>query len=315
MGYEKVADLDIIREMGHNQTLKHENIVRLYRIDSEGDLPVLEFECIDGNLDDYMYFLRTKRTFKIADIKSLMKQLLQGIDYCHQENVMHRDIKPDNLLVSNKGHLKIADFGLACGFGLPMHSLLGFGTMGYRSPEILHGSRTYGSEIDIWAIGCVMAELYRGYPLFDGDYQPELSIPCVIGETNEDQIGMIYRIMGTPSRSKEFQINSIPMKLEPQDLKKILHTEDTPGIDLLKKMLHLLPRRRVSARNALKNKWFEDCNSHHQESRKTKSPHLNHCNPRGVERLSWRLEDAITYDGKALINSSRVDLNNPCMTH
>lgn len=98
-----------------------------------------------------------------------MYQLLKGIAFCHEHRVLHRDLKPQNLLINKKGELKLADFGLARAFGIPVrsysHEVV---TLWYRAPDVLMGSRKYGTPIDIWSAGCIFAEMITGRPLFPG---------------------------------------------------------------------------------------------------------------------------------------------------
>lgn len=99
-----------------------------------------------------------------------MYQLLKGIDYCHSHRVLHRDLKPQNLLIDKKGDLKLADFGLARAIGIPVrtytHEVV---TLWYRAPEILLGAKQYSTPVDIWSVGCIFAELVTKRPLFPGD--------------------------------------------------------------------------------------------------------------------------------------------------
>lgn len=99
-----------------------------------------------------------------------MKQLLDGIVFCHSRRIIHRDLKPQNLLLDNKGTIKIADFGLALAFGIPIrpytHEVV---TLWYRSPEVLLGSQKYSTPVDIWSIACIFAEMITKVPLFHGD--------------------------------------------------------------------------------------------------------------------------------------------------
>ena len=112
--------------------------------------------CIDGQ--------------SFEQVKCYMQQLLCGLDHCHSHGVLHRDIKGSNLLIDNNGILKIADFGLACFYdphqSQPLTSRVV--TLWYRPPELLLGATSYGTAVDLWSTGCILAELYAGKPIMPG---------------------------------------------------------------------------------------------------------------------------------------------------
>ena len=107
-------------------------------------------------------------------VKSLLYQLVKGIQHCHSMKILHRDIKPQNLLLSKDGILKLADFGLARASGIPVknftHEVV---TLWYRPPDVLLGSKNYTSTIDIWSIGCIFAEMVNNKPLFAGQNETD----------------------------------------------------------------------------------------------------------------------------------------------
>ena len=120
-------------------------------------------------------------------IKSFLYQLLKGVAYCHSKLVLHRDLKPQNLLISRQGQLKIADFGLARPFGVPVRSYSPeVVTLWYRSPDVLLGSKYYSTSIDMWSIGCIFAEMVTGRPLASGN-------------TSVDQFMKILKVLGNPN--------------------------------------------------------------------------------------------------------------------
>jgi serine/threonine protein kinase len=232
--------------------LKHENIVSLHDVIHTENKLMLVFDYMDKDLKKYMDTQGDRGALNPITIKSFMHQLLKGIDFCHTNRVLHRDLKPQNLLINNKGVLKLADFGLARAFGIPVNTFSNeVVTLWYRAPDVLLGSRTYNTSIDIWSAGCIMAEMYTGRPLFPGT-------------TNEDQLVRIFRIMGTPSErtwpgiSQYSEYKQNFQMYATQDLRVILPQIDPSGIDLLQRMLQMRPELRISAHDALNHPWFSD---------------------------------------------------------
>ncbi|KYM77199.1 Cell division protein kinase 7, partial [Atta colombica] len=156
-----------LREIKLLQELKHDNIIGLLVDFMDTDLEVI---IKDSNI-----------VLTAANIKTYMIQTLQGLDYLHFNWILHRDLKPNNLLVNSEGVLKIGDFGLAKFFGSPnrinTHQVV---TRWYRAPELLYGARLYGTGIDMWAVGCILAELL-------------LRVPFLPGESDLDQLTKIFQ--------------------------------------------------------------------------------------------------------------------------
>merc|ERR1719230_1292686 len=120
-------------------------------------------------------------------IQSMLYQLLKGIAFCHDRRVLHRDLKPQNLLINKEGELKLADFGLARAFGIPVRSYTHeVVTLWYRAPDVLMGSRKYSTPVDIWSVGCIFGEMASGRPMFPG---------C----SEHDQVMRIFKVLGTPT--------------------------------------------------------------------------------------------------------------------
>lgn len=188
--------------------LKHVNIVRLYDVIHTETKLVLIFEFCDRDLKKYMDAHGDRGALDPNTVRSFMYQLLKGTAFCHENRVLHRDLKPQNLLINRKGELKLGDFGLARAFGVPVNTFsnevyapsyipmavivltpfLEVVTLWYRAPDVLLGSRTYNTSIDVWSCGCIFAEMISGVPLFRG-------------RDNQDQLLHIMRIIGTPSES------------------------------------------------------------------------------------------------------------------
>lgn len=186
-------------------------------------------------------------------VKSYLKQLLQGIAYCHSHRVLHRDLKPQNLLVDADGYIKLADFGLARAFGVPVRSFTHeVVTLWYRAPEILLGCKYYSTAVDVWSLGCIFTEMLTKKALFTGD-------------SEIDQLYRVFRTLGTPNEDTWPGVTQLPdykssfPKWSPHDLAKVVPCLDSDGADLVKQMLVYEPDKRISAKGALHHKYFDDC--------------------------------------------------------
>jgi len=260
-----------IREIALLKQLQHPNIVRLYDVVHTEKRLTLVFEFLDQDLKKYLD-LRGDSGIALLTIKSLLFQLLSGIAYCHRNRVLHRDLKPQNLLINvEHGQLKLADFGLARAFGIPVRSLTHeVVTLWYRSPDVLMGSKHYSTSVDMWSIGCIFAEMVTGRPLFPGT-------------SEKDQLLKIFVLCGTPSTATWPTLDALPQyksdfpRYEARDLGKMLpslaHPNDE-GLKLLKGFLRYDPEHRISAQQALAHPFFTEFHQKHkQQAAHSKSSH------------------------------------------
>ncbi|KAF5101240.1 hypothetical protein D0Z03_000634 [Geotrichum reessii] len=232
--------------------LKHPNIVTLYDVIHTENKLNLVFEYMDRDLKVYMDTYGNKGALEAKQIKSFMYQLLKGVNFCHENRVLHRDLKPQNLLINTRGELKLGDFGLARAFGIPVNTFSNeVVTLWYRAPDVLLGSRTYSTSIDIWSSGCILAEMFTGRPLFPGS-------------SNEDQLKRIFKLMGTPNEYTWPNISQLPnykadfTVYPPQDLRVIIPQIDPVALDLLLALLQMMPEKRITAAQALQHPWFAE---------------------------------------------------------
>eukprot|EP01083_Nonionella_stella_P097756 274804_1 len=239
-----------IREISLLKELQHPAIVNLIDVVHQDDKLYLVFEFLEQDLKKY--FESVGGDLHPMLVKSYIHQLMAGVDFCHRNRILHRDLKPQNLLIDRDGTLKIADFGLARAYGLPVTTLTHeVVTLWYRPPEILLGCKEYSCAVDVWSAGCVFAELATRKPLFPGD-------------SEIDEIFRIFRILGTPTETMWPGVSDLPdfkvsfPKWKPRPLEEVVPGLCPQGIDLLKRMLEYDPNKRLTAKQALKHPYFDD---------------------------------------------------------
>lgn len=247
---EEGAPSTAIREISLMKELSHPNIVRLFDVIHTEKTLTLVFEYMDQDLKKYMDSLGGHGIPDRLLCKSFMYQLLCGVAFCHESRVLHRDLKPQNLLINSRGGLKLGDFGLARAFGIPVNTFSNeVVTLWYRAPDVLLGSRNYSTSIDVWSAGCIMAEMYTGKPLFPG-------------KTNEDQLLRIFKLLGTPTPASWPQMEQLPEfkkdfpMYPPQSLSAKVPTMEPLGIELLSSMIQYHPSKRITAKDALQHPYF-----------------------------------------------------------
>ncbi|CAM9969408.1 unnamed protein product [Lampetra fluviatilis] len=248
--HEEGAPCTAIREVSLLKDLKHANIVTLHDIIHTDKSLTLVFEYLEKDLKQYMD--DCGNIMHMHNVKLFLYQLLRGLAYCHKRRVLHRDLKPQNLLINDKGELKLADFGLARAKSVPTKTYSNeVVTLWYRPPDVLLGSTEYSTPIDMWGVGCIFFEMAAGRPLFPGS-------------TVEDELLLIFRMLGTPSEEtwpailshEEYKAYKFP-KCKAEPLINHAPRLDADGLDLLSKLLQYEARRRVSAEEGMRHPYFK----------------------------------------------------------
>ncbi|KAL0710945.1 hypothetical protein Bca4012_017923 [Brassica carinata] len=222
----------------------------------------LVFEYLDTDLKKFIDSYRkgsNPRPLEADLVMRFMFQLCKGVAHCHSHGVLHRDLKPQNLLLDKeRGILKIADLGLGRAFTVPLksytHEIV---TLWYRAPEVLLGSTHYSTGVDMWSVGCIFAEMVRRIALFPG-------------ESEFQQLLHIFRLLGTPTEKQWPGVMTLRdwhvyPKWEPQDLSRVVPSLSPEGLDLLtsealnkmQSMLRYNPAERISAKAALDHPYFD----------------------------------------------------------
>ncbi|KAJ4302198.1 TFIIH complex serine/threonine-protein kinase subunit kin28 [Collariella sp. IMI 366227] len=224
---------DAVRELKYLRELRHPNIIALRSVFSSKDqnlnlvleyLPLGDLEMLIRDVDRVRY--------GAGDIKAWMGMLSRAVWFCHDNFVLHRDIKPNNLLIAADGEVKLADFGLARG--------------------LLFGARHYSGAVDVWSVGMVFAELI-------------IRAPFLAGNTEVEQISLICKQIGTPTEDNWPGVTKLREYTVPSDVVPVWGKEaymgrfgavGADGVDLLVKTVVLDPRKRITAREMLEHRWW-----------------------------------------------------------
>eukprot|EP01006_Ploeotia_vitrea_P060116 TRINITY_DN75327_c0_g1_i1.p1 TRINITY_DN75327_c0_g1~~TRINITY_DN75327_c0_g1_i1.p1 ORF type:complete len:301 (+),score=27.09 TRINITY_DN75327_c0_g1_i1:35-937(+) len=243
-----LREISILKELGH------ENIIRFVEVFPEDKKLVLVFEFAD---QDLKAVLKASNGLDLKTLKGLLYQMLRALAFCHEKQILHRDLKPQNVLVNDDHSVKVADFGLGIAVGVAAKRYTPeVVTLWYRAPEILLGDTHYTSAIDVWALGCIFAEMCTGKALFTGN-------------DVADQLRHIFCVLGTPTAQQWPSLATYPKKdtldgpefqqpISPTDLTQFPeYAKIGPaGFELLWSMLQLEPSRRISCVDALKHPFF-----------------------------------------------------------
>ncbi|KAK4127563.1 Pkinase-domain-containing protein [Parathielavia appendiculata] len=245
---------DAVRELKYLRELQHPNIISLLSVFSSKDqnlnlvleyLPLGDLEMLIRDVDRVRY--------GAGDIKAWMGMLTRAVWFCHDNFVLHRDIKPNNLLIAADGEVKLADFGLARSFADPGRRMTAnVITRWYRPPELLFGARHYGGAVDIWSVGMVFAELI-------------IRAPFLAGNTEVEQIALICKQIGTPTEDNWPGVTQLREYTVPSEVVPVWGKEaymgrfgavGADGVDLLVRTVALDPKKRITAREMLEHRWW-----------------------------------------------------------
>ncbi|KAL5259479.1 hypothetical protein ACHWQZ_G009801 [Mnemiopsis leidyi] len=244
-----------LREINTLLKGQHENVVHVREIvvGSNMDKIYIVMDYVEHDLKSLMENM--KEPFLIGEVKTIMRQLMSGLAFLHDNWIVHRDIKSSNLLFSHGGILKIGDFGLAREYGSPLKQYTEVVvTLWYRAPELLLGSKLYSVPIDVWSAGCVFGELLSQKPLFPG-------------KSEIDQINKIFKELGTPNEKIWPGYSDLPAK---QSVSFVNHPYNKignrfppsmlskQGLALLNKLLCYDPSKRITAADSVDHPWFHE---------------------------------------------------------
>eukprot|EP00745_Piridium_sociabile_P044900 TRINITY_DN95630_c1_g1_i1.p1 TRINITY_DN95630_c1_g1~~TRINITY_DN95630_c1_g1_i1.p1 ORF type:complete len:419 (-),score=35.87 TRINITY_DN95630_c1_g1_i1:241-1497(-) len=246
------------REVSLLKTLKHDNIVELKDSFLKRGRQYLVFEYLEKNL---LEVLESSRSGLDSEtLRWCMYQICSALAFCHKKNVVHRDVKPENLLVNPETMtVKLCDFGFSRHLDEVDSSPLTdyVATRWYRSPELLVGHPNYGKEVDMWAMGCIMGELIDGRPIFPG-------------ESEVDQLIVIQKMMGPLTSSQESVLKTNPqfaglnlfnVRVTQNIHKRYADKASVEAINFMSKLLRMDPNSRMDAEEALRDPYFRVYNS------------------------------------------------------
>lgn len=240
-----------IREVDALLKVRHENIVWVHEIvvGASMDDIYMVMEYVEHDMKTLLETMRLP--FLESEVKTLLLQLLRGVQYLHENWILHRDLKTSNLLLSHQGVLKIADFGMAREYGSPLKEYTNLVvTQWYRGPELFLGERMYSTSLDMWSVGCIFSEFLTRKPLFPG-------------KTEVEMLKRIFKLLGTPDNSQWEGYSDLPVvkkynfQMTPNRLRVEYATIMTDiGKEMLQRLLCYDPKKRISAADALAHKYF-----------------------------------------------------------
>ncbi|AWU76695.1 hypothetical protein CAS74_000636 [Pichia kudriavzevii] len=252
-GFKDGLDMSAIREVKYLQELKHPNIIELVDVFSDEKQNLnLVLEVLPGDLEKV---LRDKSIIiSPVDVKRWLLMILRGVYHCHRNGILHRDLKPNNLLMDPDGNIKIADFGLARSLDQPTERLTSnVVTRWYRAPELLFGARHYTGAVDVWAVGTIFAEMM-------------LRNPYLPGSDDANQLVITLQALGTPTEETWPGVTHLPLynnlTIYPApsraELRRRFAAASENALILLEGMMIMNPVKRWTCEQALLSNYFTE---------------------------------------------------------
>lgn len=251
---DKMVKKIALREVRMLKQLRHDHLVNLIEVFRRKKRLYLVFEFVDHTVLDELE--KCPNGLDENTVRRILWQVLKGTEFCHLHNIIHRDIKPENILVSKSGIVKLCDFGFARTLAQPGETYTDYvATRWYRAPELLVGDTKYGRAVDIWAIGCLVAEMLTGEPLFPGD-------------SDIDQLYHIVKCFGnlTPRHKEVFLRNPLFVGMRLPEVREISPLEkkftriSPQSLELMKQCLRLDPDERPTCTQLIKHDFFSKDN-------------------------------------------------------
>ena len=305
---DKLVQKTMKRELAMLQMLHHENVVEFQEsFISKGNF-FLVFEYVEKNLLEVLEESPNGLSPKL--IRSFVYQMCKAVAYLHKNNMIHRDVKPENLLIDEKLNLKLCDFGFARKVKLNksnnnIDTMTDYvATRWYRSPELLLSGGIYGPEVDYWAIGCIMGELADGNAMFPGEDEVD-QLDCIIkilGNLPESLVNMYYD--NPIYNGKELLKVKKPETLE----KRYLGILSPTAIDFMKGLLELDPNKRLSGENVFKHKYFAIFNKNNNNNVNNNSNNTNNIINSGLNNSNSATMIKSNKDEKNKINNT-ININ------
>ena len=273
---DKLVQKTMKRELSMLQLVHHENVVEFQEaFVSKGNFFLL-FEYVEKNLLELLE--ESPKGLSTKLIRSLIYQMCKAVSYLHKNNMIHRDVKPENLLIDENLNLKLCDFGFARKINLNnnndnVDNMTDYvATRWYRSPELLLTGGMYGPAVDYWAIGCIMGELADGNPMFPGDNEVD-QLDCILKILGNLPEGLIKMYYNNPIYNEKQLIDvKNPETLE----KRYLGILSPTAIDFMKGLLELDPNKRLNDETVFKHKYFSIfMNNNNNSNNEGKNPNIN----------------------------------------